>query len=315
MAESADLPLGPLRPTTIPGIRAKESNPMSFPRSFSGPAIFAALLLLLVPASDPARAAAGGEGSVAQPGITVTGIGLARLGPGAAVGGEARKRATNIAHSTAVRRAIGDGRRRAKAIARVLGVDLGRTTAVESQRGDQVHRIKGCSVRGRPNRPRCLTLAAVTVTVEIVGGGDGSASDTVGAIGTASVEVEPANAERNRSIKRAVISARQTATSEAAAAARHNAQTLAGAAGLTLGSIVSVSESAPAGLLAVLDPSFHDASIGTFGPGQFCGYIRNSVVRRDPATGRPYVVRVVRKRKCRAPREYDASLEVRYEAG
>jgi len=288
---------------------------MTSPRSFSVPAIFAALLLLLVPTTAPAKAAVGGESAEARAGITVTGIGLARLGPVARASGEARQRATNVARYTAVRRAVRDGRRRAKAIAGALGVEVGRTIAVELQRVGQANRTKGCSVRGGQKRPRCLTLAAATVTVGIVGGGDGTASDTVGALGTASVEVEPRNPERSRSIKRAVTSARQTSTSEAAAAARRNAETLAEAAELTLGRIVSVSEPPPTGPLAYLDPSLYDASLGTFGPGRFCGQVRHPVVRRDPETGRPRPVRWVSERKCRAPREHESSLETRYEAG
>lgn len=287
---------------------------MKILRSFCGPAAVVALLLS-ISAAAPAKAEVGGEDAEAKPGITVTGIGLARLGPVADAGSEARKRATNVARSTAVARAIGDGRRRAKAIAGALGVDVGRTIGAELQRTGRPSSTKGCSVRGGQKRPRCLTMAAVTVTVEIVGGGDGSAEGEVSALGTASVEVEPGDPERNRSIKRAAVAARHAATVEAAAAGRRNARTLAEAAGLTLGAVVSVSEAAPVGILAFIDPSAYDTSFGTVGPGQFCGYVRRPIVRRDPETGRPHPVRWVRKRKCRVPREYEAFFEVRYETG
>jgi len=88
---------------------------------------------------------------------------------------------------------------------------------------------------------------------------------------------------------------------------------LAGAAGLALGGLVSVSE-APAPFYGY-GSSFYDPALGQFGPGQFCGFFSRPVFRQDPRTGLPQVVRRVRSRRCAHEATYSLHLEIAYTAG
>jgi hypothetical protein len=278
-----------------------------------------AALALLVPALASAEATAGLGGSDAPPGITVTGIGFARPGPVARSGGEARMRATDVAHSTAVTRAVGDARRRAKAIAEVLGVRAGAPLAVELRDIGDFARTAPCPTGKGKDSPRCrqadLVAAAASVTFPIVGGSDGSsAAGAVVAHGTASEAVQPTDPKRNRSVKRAVLLARQEATSQGAAAARRNARTAAQSAGLQLGAVVSVSESAAPLLQVLLGVRFRDPALGSFGPGRFCGISSRPSIKLNPKTGEPRIVRR-RRYRCRVPSNYKVALEIRYDAG
>jgi len=278
-----------------------------------------AALALLVPALASAESTPGLEGSDAPPGITVTGIGFARPGPVARSGGDVRERATDVAQPTAVTRAIGDARRRAKAIAEVLGVRAGAPLAVELRDLGNFARTAPCRARKGKDSPRCrqaaLVAAAASVTFPIVGGADGSsAAGAVVARGAASEAVQPADPKRNQSIKRAILLARGQATSQAAAAARHNARIAARAAGLQLGAVVSVSEAAAPLLRLLLSNKFRDPALGSFGPARFCGYSSSPSIKLNPKTGEPRIVRH-RRYRCRVPGNYRVSLEIRYDAG
>jgi uncharacterized protein DUF541 len=222
----------------------------------------------------------------APPGITITGIGFARLAaPGAA-------------QPTAVGRAVRDARRRAAAIAAEARVQPGQVTEVELQ--DTFQQFGG-------PRPALFAAAAATVTFSIVDGAGGSdEAREVSAYGSASAPVEPRNPRGNRSIRRAVLAARLAVTPRAAAAALRNARIAAGAAGLEPGGIVSISEQR--------EPYFYEVALGSFGPARFCGIIRRSIFRRDPDTGRSRLVRRVRRRRCNFPRPYALRLEATYEA-
>ncbi|HYG95823.1 MAG TPA: SIMPL domain-containing protein [Solirubrobacterales bacterium] len=252
--------------------------------------------LLLLPGAGEAKFPMGDEGSEALPGVTITGIGLAR------------------AEDDAVSRAVRDARRRAASIAGVLGIQLGDVEQVELQQISQFGEPRPCR-REPGGSPRCrlpdLEAAAATVTFAIFGGSDGAASERrVVVPGAASAAVRPASPLRNQPIKRALLAARRTATPAAAAVTRRNARIAARSAGLRLGPIVSIAEAPPLYYGSV----FYDAALGSFGPGRFCGFVRRPIVRRDPETGVPRVVRRVRQRRCVIPRPYTLRLEARYEA-
>lgn len=294
---------------------------MKAPRTGAGFVIgLAAALALFVPAAAQGKGALATEAD-ASPGITITGIGFARPGAVASASGEARESSTDAVNPTALARAVGDARRRAKGIAAALGVQVGATTEVDLRDIGQFARSRLCSSQAAKKLSQCqqptLTAAAVTVTFEIVGAPDSApAAGAVQAQGEASVAIEPTDPTRNQPIRKAVLSARQAATPQAAEAARRNAERAARAGGLGLGGVVSVSEVASTYYFGLLfGSSFYDPALGSFGPGQFCGYVWRPVIKRDPTTGQRRVVRRVCQRRCRPGSTYSVSLEVRYAAG
>lgn len=287
-------------------------NGTSVGRGLAAGVAVTALGLLLLPAAD-----AGGlppvEGPDAPPGITITGLGFARLTPPRHAGVRVMERAVEAAHPVAVDRAVRDARRRSVAIARAAGVQVGQVEQVDLPELSQFGGRELCRGRDGPGRCRVptLTAAAATVTFAIVGGATGEeGSRGVHAHGTASAVVSPSDPRRNQPIRRALLVARRTVTPEAAAVARRNARTATHSAGLSLGPIVSIAEATP----FYYGPSFYDAALGTFGPGRYCGLVNRPVVRPDPETGVPRVVRRVRQRRCIVQRTYSLQLDIAYEA-
>lgn len=258
------------------------------------------LVALLLPTVAGAQTAPEGDSDELPDGITVTGIGFAPT------------------MAFAADHALRDARNRAAAIATALRVELGGPEAVYMP---ELTRFAGSSQRcgDRGGRPAgCRKAATAIVTFGVVGGA--TSADVlreVGSTGTASVPVEPRDRTSDRWIKRAIVTARSAATEEAAATARLNAKVAAKAAGLRLGPLVSVTETSPPSYLPLpftYVPAFQDPLLGRFGPGIFCRVTRQPVVRFDPETGRPELVRQVRRRRCAVPRTYETYLEIRYSA-
>jgi hypothetical protein len=222
------------------------------------------------------------------PGITVSGVGFAPLG--------ARDRTTA--------RAMGDSRRRAEAIAAALGVSLGEVRAVEVSTPYDPRPECG----DRRTR-RCAPLDAVTLeaTFAIAGGPtDSDGARELEGTGVGTAPSEPAR-RTSPAIRRSLRAARLAATPGAAAAARANAQSAAKASGVPVGQLFSVVE--PANFYG------YEPLLGAFGPGQFCGFVRRFVVRRDPETGLRRPVRRERVRRCFSPRRATVRLEVTYLGG
>jgi hypothetical protein len=252
-----------------------------------------ALLSFLVPSAAQAKFPPEGADQ-APPGVTVTGLGFAPAQRGAA------------------RQAVRDARRRALAIASTLGLELGEAKGIELPDLNQFGLRRPCRTGRQPSRCRPgPRAAAATVTFAIAGGSSGeSDARWVEASGTASSPVRPRDRSSSRSIKRAALAVRRDLAPQATAVARNQARTAAAAAGLRLGAIVSISEVAS----YYYGPSFYDAALGSFGPGRFCGIVRQPIIRRDPETGIPKVVRRVPRRRCFIPTPYSVKFEVRYEA-
>jgi hypothetical protein len=253
--------------------------------------------LLLLPAAGEAKFPAADAGTEPLPGVTITGIGLARPG------------------DDAVSRAVRDARRRASSIAAAIDVQLGDVDQVELQQISQFGEPRPCREEGSEKTSRCrppgLEAAAATVTFAIVGGSDGTASERrVVAPGVAAAAVRPADPLRNQPIKRALLAARRTVTPLAAVVTRRNARIAARSAGLELGPVISIAEAPPLYYGSI----FYDAALGSFGPGRFCGFVKRPIVRRDPETGVPRVVRRVRQRRCVIQRPYTLRLRASYEA-
>ena len=208
-------------------------------------------------------------------GITVSGAGFAPLGH--------RDRATA--------RAVGDARRRAEAIATALGVSAGEARAIElitpfDPRPACVNR----------HTRRCAPMDAVSavVTFAIVGGptSDEDAREVEGT-GTAFSRIQ-VERQTSPAIRHAFRATRLAVTPDAARTARANAEAAGSAAGIELGQLFSVVEPSTAGY-------GYDPSLGSFGPGQFCGTIRRVIGRRDPDTGKFRIIRRERIRRCYKP--------------
>jgi hypothetical protein len=259
-----------------------------------GAAIVAAASAVTVPAGALADGLSAAPEAEAEPGISITGLGFARSRSGSA----------QASGQVAVARAVRNARARAGAVAAALGVGVGAVEEIS---------LRGPGQFGE-RRPSSIAAAAATVRFAILG----AAADRAGsgrrveADGAAFAPVRPGDPDRSRSIKRAMLVARRKVTPEAAAVARRSAGAAAHSAGLRLAGVVSVAE-APA---PYYGPSgtFYDPALGSFGPGRFCGVYHHPVVRADPRTGLPRVVRRVSRRGCTFQTTYGAHLEVAYSA-
>lgn len=130
--------------------------------------------------------------------------------------------------------------------------------------------------------------------------------DTITATGTGQNRVEPKNRNSNASISAAYDRARKGAIRRALKEAHEYAVDYAKAVGLKLGSVISVSDAQTNGFYG-----YGPGVVGPFGPGQFCGTIRQPVGRTAPGQ-RPKLETVHR---CVVPRFAFTSLTVTYSAG
>ncbi len=131
--------------------------------------------------------------------------------------------------------------------------------------------------------------------------------DTVTATGTGQAKVVPANRHNNASIAAAYDAARQNAIAGALSEAQEYAQDYAQAAGLTLGTVISVSDAQNGGFYGP-GPQF----IGPFGPDRFCGTTRFPVFKK--VNGRRKLVRFKKRHECIVPRFAYVTLTVTYSA-
>jgi uncharacterized protein DUF541 len=272
-------------------------------------ALLTALLIAVLPAQAMAQGPYGPFGQPQEdygPGITVAGAGLARVtAPSQPTQGSV-ERAIDAARPRAVARALADARRRAGAIADAVGVSLGGTRAIELEPGFAGR--EPCRRSRRTQELRCVAppfaSSSATVTFEIVGGpgsSEGARELSASATDSGAVEFER---RTSPAIRRAVFAARLAATPGAARAARENVELAAAASGLTLGPLFSIVEQP--------NPYGYNIVFGAFAPGKFCGTVSRAVVRRDPKTGSPRVVRRRRVRRCFAPRTLQVSLDATY---
>jgi hypothetical protein len=168
--------------------------------------------------------------------------------------------------------------------------------------------------RLHPSRlPVILALAAVLAALAAVPAGAQAPAPgpTITAIGIAQVKVEPSDRNSNDSIAKAVKAAADKATPKAIADGRERGAELAAAAGLTLGRLVSVADTASPPFGPFYGPY---GPQGTFGPGRFCGNVPRYKIKRD-AQGRVISrKRVGTRRTCRVPASVSASVTMTFEA-
>jgi uncharacterized protein DUF541 len=130
---------------------------------------------------------------------------------------------------------------------------------------------------------------------------------TITAIAAARVTLNRALPKNDAAIRAAVERARQRAVPMALANARTQADRLAKGAGLTLGEVWNIEEMVP--------PHFGHWAFGTdgtFGPGKFCGTVRQRSFRRLP-NGRRVPTGKARSRfTCRIPFEVQHTVKVTF---
>lgn len=130
-------------------------------------------------------------------------------------------------------------------------------------------------------------------------------SKSVTATGTGEARVKPKDRDSNSSIAAAYDAARKASIASAISEAHEYALDYAKAAGLTLGSVLSVSDAQNNGFYGP-GPGF----FGPFGPGQFCGTTRQLVGK--PAPGKSPKFKTVHR--CFVPPFAYTTLTVTYSA-
>jgi hypothetical protein len=159
------------------------------------------------------------------------------------------------------------------------------------------------------SRSRCLLVAS---TVALLLPASAMAQQpapgrTVEATGVASVKVKaPSDRTHEAPIRAAVEAAEAKALPRAMVDARSKAADLAKLSGLTLGGIVSISDTSSP---SVYGPFFY----GTFGPDRFCGTIRTSVFKRGK-DGKRHRVGTRTRHTCRVPPTVTSTVSVTFAA-
>jgi uncharacterized protein YggE len=100
-----------------------------------------------------------------------------------------------------------------------------------------------------------------------------SSGDTITATGVGQTRVVPKHPDSNASIVAAVDKAHKAAIARALKEAHEYARDYARAVGLTLGSVISVSDAQSSGVFYGPGP-FFPAGIGPFGPQQYCHTVK-----------------------------------------
>ena len=153
-----------------------------------------------------------------------------------------------------------------------------------------------------------VTLASLAAALVLAAPAVADQAKSVTATGTGQVTVKPKNRNNNASIKAAVDAAHAAGISGALDEAHEYALDYAKATGLTLGSIISVSDQSNGGGYFGPGPGF----FGPFGPNQFCGTFPRPVFK--VVNGKRKVVRVKRVRQCIVPQFEFVTLTVTYAA-
>jgi hypothetical protein len=143
---------------------------------------------------------------------------------------------------------------------------------------------------------RCAPMDAVSAVVTFAIAGGPASDDDARKVEGSGTAFDRVQVERQTSpaIRHAFRATRLAVTPDAARAARANAEAAGSAAGIPLGRLFSVVE--PSAAIYGYDPT-----LGTFGPGQFCGMVRRVIGRRDPDTGEFHVIRRKPVRRCYKP--------------
>jgi uncharacterized protein YggE len=130
---------------------------------------------------------------------------------------------------------------------------------------------------------------------------------TIVANGDALAKVTPKDKNANASIVAAVADAEAKALPLAYKDAQQEAAALAQVAGVTLGTLLGVSNAAPS------TPYFgpYGTTNGTFGPDQYCGNIRTRTAKIDK-NGKRHAGQLRTRRVCRFPSSITRTVQLTY---
>jgi hypothetical protein len=132
---------------------------------------------------------------------------------------------------------------------------------------------------------------------------------TLVAVGTGTIKVTPKDRDDNASIVAAVKDADARALPAALNDARTQATALAAAAGVTLGAVISLSNSAT-NSNGIFYGGYYPV-FGSFGPNRFCGMVRTRSSSVDSRGVRHYG-RVKSHRVCRVPSVIQHAVQLTY---
>ncbi len=152
-----------------------------------------------------------------------------------------------------------------------------------------------------------LIAALLATTPAVAQPAPTSTAQTITATGTGQTRVKPKNRHSNASIVAAVDAARKASIAGALKEAHEYALDYAKAVGMTLGSVISVSD-AQANGFAIYGPG--PVVIGPFGPGRYCGTVSQPVGR--PVDGQKPTLKKVHR--CFVPSFAFTTLAVTYSA-
>jgi uncharacterized protein YggE len=151
----------------------------------------------------------------------------------------------------------------------------------------------------------CLAMAAAVPAAAQTG--SGATSPTITATGTGRALVTPANRHSNSSISRAYAAAARASIPNALRAAHTQALAYAAALHLTLGPLLSVTDQSNSGFYG---PTEEYA--GPFGPGRFCGIVRQAIIKT--VNGHRKVVGTRKVHRCIVPQIATTTLALTYSA-
>ena len=159
--------------------------------------------------------------------------------------------------------------------------------------------------------PAAVVAAALVAATPAVAQSPQTQDKTVTATGTGQARVHAKNRHSNASIAAAVDAARRAAIRSAVDEAHEYALDYAKGTGLTLGSVISLSDATANGSYGPYGPGpFIGPFIGPFGPNQYCGTTEQVVGKPAPGT-RPKFKKVHR---CYVPPFAYTTLTVTYSA-
>lgn len=151
-------------------------------------------------------------------------------------------------------------------------------------------------------------LVALAAALAVAPPAAADQAKSVTATGTGQAKVTPKNRNSNASIQAAVDAAHTAGISGALAEAHEYALDYARATGLTLGSVISVTDASNGGGFYGPGPFFY----GPFGPNQYCGEEPRPVFKT--VDGKRKVVRVKRVHTCIVPPFEFVTLSVTFAA-
>ncbi len=156
-------------------------------------------------------------------------------------------------------------------------------------------------------RPRAWLALVAGCSVLAAAPAAAAQPDTVTATGTGQHAVHPQNRKSNASIVSAYDAARQAAIGGALQEAHRYALAYAKGVGLKLGAVQSVSDAQ--------NSVFYGPGqfIGPFGPNQFCGTLRQPILKKEK-NGRRKLVGTKKVHRCIVPRFAFVTLTVTYAA-